>query len=237
MTDFYVGILTERYINTPYFFQGMPKADKEKKNDEKKQKEKLTDKERVGKGQVLARIIIEVLGAPKDYVEEAIQLVVDKVHELEDAEVVSESTFEAEEKGKLFSTFSEMEIWFKDLDALTRFLFDFTPSSVEIMQPVELKLKSNFVSGFMNDFLLKMHDLGLKLKDTAAKVKLVEKNTDVLVRNFIHFVLSEPRTLEETAKMTGIPKPNAEALLNNFIKAGIVKKDGDNYILLKKKDD
>ena len=31
--------------------------------------------------------------------------VVDKVHDANEIEVVSESTFEAEEKGKLFSTF------------------------------------------------------------------------------------------------------------------------------------
>ncbi|MBN1544729.1 hypothetical protein JW898_04675 [Candidatus Woesearchaeota archaeon] len=212
----------------------MPKAPKQKK-DEKKAAVKLTDKERVDKGEVLARTIIEVLGAPKDYVEEAIQVVVDKLHKTEGFEVVSESTYEAEEKGKLFSTFSEMEIWFKDVDALSKFIFDFTPSSVEIVQPSKLSLSALFVSGFLNDFLLKMHDMGLKLKDTAAKSQLLQKNTDALVRNFLNFMLKEPRSAEEIANMTGIPEENADAILSNFLKAGVVEKKGEGYVLLKKK--
>jgi hypothetical protein len=210
----------------------MPEESKHEKKAEKQGKEAkstLTDKERLDKGQVLARVIIEVLGAPKEYVEEAIGLVVDKVHEANELEVVSESTFEAEEKGKLFSSFSEIEIWFKDMDLLSRFLFEFTPSSV----PSKMMLKASFISGFLNDSLLKMHEIGLKLKDSAAKAKLVEKNTDVLMRNFFHLVLKEPRSTEEIAKLTGVPEGNTKAILANFEKAGVVTKKDDLYVLSK----
>ncbi len=201
----------------------------------KEAKKVLTDKQRIDAGQVLVRTVIEVLGAPKDYVEEAIQLVVDKVRNMEKAELVSEQTFEAEEKGKLFITFSELEIWFHDVDTLSGFLFDFTPSSVEILQPSVLSLKANFMNGFFNDFLLKMHDLGLKLKDTSAKVQLVQKNTDILVRNFLNAALEKPRSSEDIAKITGIPKDNVEALLANYEKAGIVTKEGAVFKLKKAK--
>lgn len=196
----------------------------------------LTDKERVEKGHILARIIIEVLGAPKEYVEEAIQIVVDRVHSAKEITVVSESTFEAEEKGKLFSTFSEIEIWFDNMDTLSNFLFEFTPSSIEVMQPSKIGLGARFVSGFFNDFLLKMHDLGLKLKDSSAKTQLLQKNADALVRNFMNFVLSQGgKSLEEIASATGIPADNVTAILANFEKAGIIRKDGDKYIMLKKR--
>ncbi|MBU2560888.1 MAG: hypothetical protein KKD17_01225 [Nanoarchaeota archaeon] len=212
----------------------MPKGSRQGKEGKAEKKQKLTDKERVDKGGVLVRTIIEVLGAPKEYVEDAIKVVVDKLHKTDGLEVVSESTYEAEEKGKLFSTFSEIEIWFKDVDALSKFIFDFTPSSVEVVQPSKLSLSAIFVSGFMNDFLLKMHDMGLKLKDTAAKSQLLQKNTDALVRNFFNFILKEPKSAEEVAKLTGIPNENAEAILSNFMKAGVVEKKEDRYVLLKK---
>ena len=208
------------------------KSDKQKK--EKEQKKAVSDKERVDKGQLLARIVIEVLGAPKEYVEEAVQLVVDRIHKTKDIDVISESTFEAEERGKLFSTFSEVEIWFKDIDALIKFLFDFTPSSVEIMQPTKVPLAANVLSGFCNDFLLKMHDLGLKLKDSAAKAQFLQKNTDTLVRNFINFVLQEPRSASDIAKIAGIPEKNVDAILASFEKVGIVEKKEDLYVLKKK---
>lgn len=202
---------------------------------EKEKKDMLSDKERVDQGEMLARIVIEVLGAPKEYVEEAVQLVVDRIHRTKDLEVVSESTFEAEERGKLFSTFSEVEIWFKNIDALIKFLFDFTPSSVEIMLPAKVPLAGSVLSGFCNDFLLKMHDLGLKLKDTAANVQFLQKNTDTLVRNFLNFALKEPRSAPEISKIAGIPEKNVEALLGNFEKAGIVEKKDGMYVLSKKK--
>ncbi|MBW2964096.1 hypothetical protein KY363_01430 [Candidatus Woesearchaeota archaeon] len=195
---------------------------------------KLTDKERIAKGHVLARIIIEVLGAPKEHVEEAVQIVVDKVHHIKDADVISENTYEAEEKGKLFVTFSELEIWFHNLDTLSNFLFEFTPSSVEIVQPQTLSLKANFVSGFLNDFLLKMHELGLKLKDTAASSMLLQKNADALIRNMFSMVLKEPTSLDELSKATGIPKDNASAILENFIKAKLVIEEDGRYVLVKK---
>ncbi|MBW2997500.1 hypothetical protein KY349_04135 [Candidatus Woesearchaeota archaeon] len=208
---------------------------KEKKTE--KNAETVSDKERVDKGEILARIVIEVLGAPKEYVEEAVQLVVDRINKTKDIEVVSESTFEAEEKGKLFSTFSEVEIWFKNIDTLTKFLFDFTPSSVEIMQPTKVPLNASVLSGFCNDFLLKMHDLGLKLKDASANAQFLQKNTDTLVRNFLNFTLQEPRSASEIAKIAGIPEKNVEALLNNFEKAGIVEKKDGLYVLSKKKEE
>ncbi len=208
----------------------------EKKTEKKTEEteEKLTDSERVRKGQVLARMIIEILGAPKEYVEEAAQLVADRVAKTDKLELVSESTYEAEPKGKLFSTFSEMEIWFGSVDELSKFLFDFTPSSVEIMQPTEKILKARFLSGFFNDFLLKMHDIGLKLKDEVAKSQLVEKNTDTLIRNFLHFVLAEPRSGSDVAKIMGIPPDNVDAILGTFEKAGIIEKKEDLYSLKNK---
>ncbi|NQU79203.1 hypothetical protein HQ545_05550 [Candidatus Woesearchaeota archaeon] len=201
---------------------------------ESESKNTLSEKERIAKGQVLTKIIIEVLGAPKEHVEEAIKIVVDKVNAVGKIEVVSESTYEAEPKGKLFSTFSEIEIWFDDIDALSMFLFEFTPSSVEVVQPVELNLKSTFMSGFMNDFLLKMHDMGLKMKDGYATTKLLKKNTDALIRNFMKSVLLEPKSGEEVAKITGIPKENVDAILADFSKAGIVKEEDGVYSFIKK---
>ncbi|MFC1741231.1 hypothetical protein ACFL3V_01715 [Nanoarchaeota archaeon] len=191
----------------------------------------ISDKERADKGQILCRIVLEVLGAPKDYVNEAVQMVVDKVHKTEKIDLVSENTYEAEEKGKMFSAFSELEIWFNDMDVLMQFLFNFTPSSVEVMQPSKIPMDSHLVSGFFNDFLLKMHDMGLKLKNVSAQTQVLQKNADALVRNFFNTVLTEPRTSEDLSKMTGIPKENVEGILENFEKAGVVKKQGDKYLL------
>jgi hypothetical protein len=225
-------MFTENYINRLNFFQHMVKKEKEPEKGEEGSGDRISDKERVDKGQLLVRIVVEVVGAPKEHVEEAVKLVVDRVHHQKDLDVVSESTFAAEEKGKLFSTFSEMEIWFKDTDVLTRFLFDFTPSSVEVMQPSTVPLTAHHFSGFLNDFLLKMHESGMKLKDLSAKTQLLSKNTDTLVRNFLNYALEKPRTTQQLPGILGIPMENIGAILENFEKAGIVTKEGDVYSLV-----
>jgi hypothetical protein len=171
-----------------------------------KKQESVSDAERIAKGQILARIIIEVLGAPKEHVEEAIKLVVDKIRDS------------------------------KEMDDLIQFMFNFTPSSVEIVRPTQLSIPALHLNGLFNDFLLKMHDLGLKMKDTSASMQLLKKNTDVLIRNFLNFVLKEPRSSEEVSKLTGIPKENVSALLANFEKAGIVERQGDSYVLRSEKE-
>jgi hypothetical protein len=210
------------------------KGNKAEKKESKQSVPAITDKERIDKGQILARIIIEVLGAPKEYVEEAIKLVIDRAKSVQQLEVVSESTYEAEEKGKLYCTFSELEIWFQNMDVFSRFLFDFNPSSVEVIQPQTVPLKALFLSGFFNDFLLKMHELGLKVKDNSAKTQLLQKNTDVLVRNFISFLIAEPKSVEDISKATGIPTENVKAMLENFVKAGVARQKGSLYVLAKK---
>jgi hypothetical protein len=208
---------------------------KSKKADKSSTGQKVTDKERVAKGQILCRVIIEVLGAPKEYVEEAITLVVDKVKADESLELVSESTYEAEEKGKLFVTFSELEIWFKNMDSLVQFIFNFTPSSIEVMQPTSCVIPAIILSGFFNDFLMKMHELGLKVKDVSAKAQVLQKNTDALIRNFINVILVQPKSAGEISTLTGIPEDNIKAILAIYEKAGIVSLEGNKYLLKKEK--
>ena len=67
--------------------------------------EKKSDKERVAKGEVLVRSILEILGAPKEHVEKTITVLVDKLKEKAIVDVVSEEIFEASETedGKLFT--------------------------------------------------------------------------------------------------------------------------------------
>ncbi|MFC1723138.1 hypothetical protein ACFL0V_03285 [Nanoarchaeota archaeon] len=190
----------------------------------------LSDQERVSQGQLMARIVIEVLGAPKEHIEDAIELLVKRIHKEEDCEVNSEETFEATEKGKLFSTFSEIDIWFKDLKTLEKFMFEYAPASVEISQPSEINITSNFFSGILNDFMAKLHDHAFKLKDVSGNAQALARNTDAVIRNFILFLIQEPKDTAEIAKTTGIPEKNMEAILEKLSEANIIKKDGEKWI-------
>ncbi|HII72255.1 TPA: hypothetical protein HA265_05875 [Candidatus Woesearchaeota archaeon] len=209
----------------------MPKDVKTKK---KAEKNKTQDTKQRPAGAILCRVLVEVIGAPKEHIEKAIGMLVDKMYAEEKIEIISEETFEAKERGKLFSTFSELDIWFDDIVVLEKFMFDYTPSSVEVVEPQELTVPSRLFSGIMNDFLLRMHEHAFKYKDLSAHSRALANNTDAVIRNFLNYLLNEPKTAEEVSKATGIPLENAAALLDKFAKVGICEKRGDSWHKLKK---
>ena len=182
------------------------------------------------KDKILARVLVEVLGAPKEHIEKAIMMLVDKMQEQRDIKILSEETAEAAPRGKLFSTFSELDIEFKDLVSLEKFMFDFTPSSIEIIEPENLVLSKGFFSGVLNDFMLKLHETALEYKDMTAQSQVLAKNTDAIIRNFLLFALKEKRSSDDISKITGIPAENIGAILEKFESAGVVKKEGDLWI-------
>ena len=125
---------------------------------------------------ILARAIFEILGSPKDHVEDTMKLVLDKIKEIEDVEIKSSETHEAKEvEGKLFSTFSEVEVQVKDIEVLMNICFNFMPSSVEILEPGKLLTDSNKLSNFFNDLLARLHKYDMLVKNLNAQNLVMQK--------------------------------------------------------------
>jgi hypothetical protein len=122
---------------------------------------------------IQTRIIIEVAGFPKEHVEEVIKKIVEKIKS--DRKVPKYKIFEAEEHEKIFSTFTEIEIEFKDLHELSAFCFDYMPSSVEILSPIELKLIAKDYENLFNDILGKLHQYDMTIKSLQAQIRLIKK--------------------------------------------------------------
>lgn len=200
-----------------------------------------SNEEKIKKGQFLVRVVIEVLGSPKEHVDESILKVVDVITSKEDLEVVSEETFEAtkvKDQDNMFTTFSEIEFWISDFHALTNFATEFMPSSIEIMEPETIFLKQNKLSDMFNDMLAKLHNVDMAVKSVAAANSVQNQNTTAIIKNFLTYILvNTPKTSEELAVITGIPKQNSEAFLEVLIQEGFIKKDNDLYSLTEKADD
>ncbi|MBI5398475.1 Rrf2 family transcriptional regulator [Candidatus Woesearchaeota archaeon] len=198
-------------------------------------KKQLSDKERLEKGHVLARAIIEVAGAPKDHVDGSIKLVVDHITANDKLAVVAEETFEAEKKDEqegLFSAFSELELWFSDVNSLMGFAFDYMPSSIEILQPDALRMQTYQVSSLLNELLSRLHQIDLQLKITNAENQLINKNAALIVRNFLVSLLKEKSmSIEEMAKRVGIQKEHLEEFVKPLQERGVLTMDSGVYRL------
>jgi hypothetical protein len=102
------------------------------------------------------KIIIEILGSPKEHVEKTINGVMEELGKRENKFLKTEvsKTIEVE---KFFSAFTDVEFECKDWDVLIDICFDFMPSVVEIIEPLELKFEGKKMEELLNDLLAKLH--------------------------------------------------------------------------------
>ena len=94
---------------------------------------------------IRCRIIIEILGKPKEHVEKTLRIYVDKIKNDSDLVILNSEFSEAAEKEKLWATFVELDMIIKGIPKLIAFCFDYMPSSVEITKPEEFVMKKSTV--------------------------------------------------------------------------------------------
>ena len=119
---------------------------------------------------VKVRMVIEILGKPKDHVEKTLKEVIGKLKAEKNIKNVSEKIFDAQpiENNKYFSTFAELEMDI-ELSSLIYICFYYMPSSIEILEPQELKYKSLELSDFVNDLLSRLHNFDMVVKKMHAE--------------------------------------------------------------------
>lgn len=211
----------ESYIYTKSFFQAMVKSES-------------TD-EKIEKGSILARAIIEVAGAPKEHVEKSIEIIVDHIKKQDYIELTSEEIYAAEEKNSMFTSFAELEFWVPNMAQLIGFEFDFMPSSIEILEPAEKRMKASEISGLLNDLFIRLHTIHSRVKNLGAANQVMQKNSVTLLGNFIFYVLKEKElTIAELVKVVGIPEQQLQLIVEGMVKEKRLKKNKDKYLSNKK---
>jgi len=119
---------------------------------------------------VVSRVIVEIIGAPKEHVDSVVEQVVDSLKDRDGVKLLTSKTFEpAETENKLWSGFCEMEIQTSTISKLMDFCFDFMPSSVEILHPTETEMKAMDVQNLMNDMLGRLHHYNTIIKTLHAE--------------------------------------------------------------------
>jgi len=176
-------------------------------------------KDKVAEGRILARIIIEIVGKPKEHIEKALRIVVDKIKEQKDFKVVEEKLFNAEKQEEMFSTFAELGILFNNMEVLVGFCLDFMPSSVEILDPEKLSFKSNNFAGLINDLLTRLHQISLRVVQNNAEKKILKKNMLNMLKNTVMILLSiKGMQLEQLSKSSGVNEKDFKPLLDVMVK-------------------
>ncbi|MBI2448763.1 hypothetical protein HYV49_00525 [Candidatus Pacearchaeota archaeon] len=116
-------------------------------------------------------VTLEILGRPKEYVEQTIKELIDSIEK--EVEVKDKKFFDAKqvEDKNLYTTFTEIEVHFKEISHLIQFVLRYLPSHIEIIEPEHIKLTNSDVNTLVGELTIMMHRY-----DEVTKGLLYERN-------------------------------------------------------------
>ena len=125
--------------------------------------------------EIQTKIIIELLGSPKEYIEETMKKVLSELKTRKDVTILSLETSDAKEVEKFYSVFSDIEMKCNDISILIGICFDFMPSSVEIISPKDLSFESKEMENLLNDLLARLHQESMLIRNLHAENLLMKQ--------------------------------------------------------------
>jgi len=178
---------------------------------------------------VLARVIIEMLGAPQEYITKIMHDYIAKLKKEE--EVVKAEIADAQPAEKIFSIYAELEMRFKDLSALLNFCFESMPSSVEVVEPGELNIPLNKLNGFLNDLQARLHEADAIVKTNKMTQQALDATATNMFRRFlVTLVEHKHNTASEMSHYMGVHPSKLIPFLEKLVEDKKLKKEGDNYL-------
>ena len=192
--------------------------------------------EYLDQGFVHARMIIEMMGGPVEYIQNTLVLFIEKLKQEQGIIILKEDFSEPEKKNKLYLVFAELEMMVKDSATLTFLCFDYMPSSIEIIEPQEFVFRAPDFSGFLNDLQARLHRIDMVVKEGTAHNKNLLRNTNLLLRNLVIVTLSYkgPIALAELSKRIGVGEQELGNFLKEMVHDGWIREEKGRYVAVKK---
>lgn len=179
---------------------------------------------------VKTKVLLEVAGFPKEHVEKTIKAVIDTISKNKDYKLEENEFLQTEEKEGVFSAISEATITFQDISDLYGFCFDFMPSSVDIIEPEEMKITAREFNASLNDLLATLHNHDMFLKNSNAKLKIVTNNLTNLLSNFILHLTEKEIEMAELSKQLGIPEEHLKSFIEEMEKQNLITRNGNKCV-------
>lgn len=182
---------------------------------------------------IRCRTIIEVLGKPKEYVEDSIKQYIEHIKEDSELVVLNEDYSEIKEEGKLWSKFVELDLVIKGTSKLLAFCFEYMPSSLEVIKPAQLIMTNPELSNFLNDLQARLHSVDMIVKQSKAENDFLKHNMNALLHNAILICLKVSKlSIHQLSQVTGIDKKELEIFVEKLLKENKIKKENELYSLV-----
>ncbi len=192
----------------------------------------MNESERLEANQFQLRMIIEMLGKPKEHMESTFGELLKKLSEESDIKITKKTLSKTKKQGELFSRFVEIELWAKNLSAVMTLCFDYMPSSLEIVQPEKTLFRSHELNGFFNDLQAKLHHVDMLAKNVTTEKAIISSNFLKLVENAVVLSLAlGPKDVKEISKMIGMQEETLDSHLKSLIEKKRINLEGERYVL------
>jgi len=131
---------------------------------------------KVQEGHIQVKIIIEVAGFPEEHITKTMKLISAAI-EKEKIEVITSKIHPTKKASeKFWATFIEVEFLVKKLSTLISFIFDYMPSSIEIIRPEgKIAEDAEDLMIVLNDLTSKLHSYARGMKKAMAENNILKK--------------------------------------------------------------
>jgi hypothetical protein len=202
-------------------------------------------KKLLAEGWLRVRTVIELVGKPKEHIEQTMKNYIGRIKGEKDIKIVDHTVADIEKKDigseeegmvkDMWATFAELDMFVKDPTTLTYFCLDYMPSSIEISDPTQVTYTSNDLTEFFNDLQARLHSIDLIAKQTKSETVFLRKNIEHLLRNFITILVSQKGlTITQIANITGVKEEGIGDLLDKWVEDKLMVLDGELYSLARK---
>lgn len=131
---------------------------------------------------ITARIIVEVIGSPKEFVEETLGEIKEKLKGEKGIQLNKVDTYQTEQlENKMWSTFAEVEFEAETLKRLVGLCIDYLPASVEILEPAGMDVDLSKIAETLNDMLGRLHEYTMKIKNLQAEILYLNQEREKLL--------------------------------------------------------
>ncbi len=191
-------------------------------------------KKRIKEGWLHVLITLEVIGKPQEHVDSTIVELCDAVAKEKDKVMVLERHIEPSNatEDNFFSTFAEVDMIVKNVETLTWIAANFTPASIEVIEPLNFSFSAGDLQMWYNDILHTMHSIGFAHKTQNAELAHYKEQLVKLVENCIILSLARsPKTPTQLGKDAALETEAVTSTLKRLLTAKKVKKKGEVYSL------
>lgn len=123
---------------------------------------------------MIAVIVLEVIGRPPEHLIEILEKMIDDIDKEDGVNIrlkeIKKPTLMKDQK-EFYTTFAEIEVEIEEILSLTRLIFKYMPSHIEIISPELIALTNNGWNDILNELVRRLHGY-----DEIARITKMEKN-------------------------------------------------------------